>query len=74
MLMHLHAILFKRKCGFQTLNIISMSMWIAHVFIHTHWCSKVVSSHLRETLPYLIRSSWHHHTILYLHLLVVAQW
>ena len=51
-----------------------MSMWIAHVFIHAYWCSsKVVSLYSREILPYL-RSSWRHHTILYLRLLVVAQW
>ena len=61
------------NCGFQTLKLLSMSLWIVHAFIHACWCSSVTSSHLRETLPYLM-SSWHHHTILYHHLIVLAQW
>ena len=61
------------NCGFQTLNIVYMSMWIAPTYIHACWCSSTTSSHSRVTLPYLM-SSWHHHTILLPHLIVVAQW
>ena len=61
------------NCELQTLNIISISFWIVHVFIHVCWCSSDTSSHLREAPPYLM-SSWYHHTILYPCLIVVAQW
>ena len=71
--MHLHVIFLKCKYGYQTLNIISMSMWIAHTFIHACWCSSDTLSHWRETLPYLMEYR-HHHTILYHRLIVVAQW
>ena len=39
------------KCnfGFQTLNIISMSMWIAHAVIQACWCTNATSSHSRKT-------------------------
>jgi hypothetical protein len=47
-------------------------MWIGPAFIHVCWCSSVTSSHLKEIMPYLM-SSWHHHTILHPHLIVVAQ-
>ena len=60
-------------CGFQTLNVISIFMWIRHAFIHACWCSSNTSLHLREAPPSSM-SSWHHHTILYARLLVVAQW
>ena len=43
-----------------------MFMWIAHALIHACWFSSVISSHLRETMSYLM-SSCHHHTILYPH-------
>ena len=64
---------FLCNCEFQTLNIISMSMGIAPTYIHACWCSSATSSHSRMTLPYLM-SSWHRHTILLPHLIVVAQW
>ena len=33
MLMYLHVIYFKFNCGFQTLQTISIYMWIANLFI-----------------------------------------
>ena len=51
--------------------MLSMSIWIAHAFIHA--CDSNTSLHLRETMSYLM-SSWHHHTMFYPHLIVVAHW
>lgn len=48
---HLHVNILKWNCIFQTMNIISMSMWTAHVFIHSCCRSSATSSHLRETMP-----------------------
>jgi hypothetical protein len=46
-------------------------MWIAHAFIHARWCSNAISLHSKEIVPSLM-PPWHHHTILYPHLIVVA--
>ena len=35
-----------------------MSMWIAHAFNHACWCSSILLSHSRETLPHLM-SFWY---------------
>ena len=71
--MHLNVVFFKGNYGFQTLNKIYRSMWIARAFIHVCRCSSATSSHSKEAPPYLM-SSWHHHTIFYLCLVVGAQW
>ena len=30
------------NCGFQTLDILCMSVWIAHALIHVCWCSTLL--------------------------------
>ena len=47
-----------KKCnrGFQTLQIVSIFMWIAHAFIHACWYSNDNSSHLGQAPPYLMPS------------------
>ena len=71
MLIHLHAILFERKCEFQTLNMMSSQCGL---YMHLFMLVGVVGlfHRIQETLPYLM-SSWQHLTILYPHLLVVSQ-
>jgi hypothetical protein len=51
MLMYLHAILFERDCGFQTLNIVSMTLWIAHAFIQL--VNVVLFHRIRERLCHI---------------------